>query len=656
MTNEHTNYMKMNKWSPNDKLLLEDLSFNFELLDEEMKSRGINVKWFGAVGDGKTDDTMAFQAAMAMCDMRYKLFVPAGDYRIRQTIENNSRGIYGIGSYVDSGQMGTRIIWDPLDTTTDLLPCIRIRNAGVKAVFEDFGVYGIVQYSSRRLSTWVNKQLFEESLYDMFSKGTVAIEVAGSATPIFRNITTSGVKVGQLLNSTHGHVSSYDCSWNGLIGVYCRINSVDYFYQGGGISGAFCGIMLGTTLTAGHRGGFDATIHRTHLGFSPYAIYQCIDSGLDDYNKASSVMGLGGIYTNAPFEQCGEAAIKLLTKSTTSNLRMFGFGFTWSAPNYSSNSSNWEYPLPDDLKSADEKQQFAVWFGTITGTTSFNDSLGRLRKSNAVGAVGTAFIETLTGDKEPDLSGLTIADTVIRRKVSPLYKSMDLQARMQEREHRTLMPVSSPNLLRNPEVLSNWSILNGGGLSLVTASQVPIPITNEMKQVIGSNPVILKVSPDGINSPSIRIKFNAQNLPYQGDANRNLAMQYFILETEYESSSMFKSMGNIIAQNAEYIFNDAITWTTKGWKHIRGRELASKTGLLHEFNIGFIPRVGDTYITGVMVTWDHIGSYSPYSHSFMTSTLEIGGSGNGIILTDPATGSRYQISILNGNLNITPVI
>ena len=43
-------------------------------------------------------------------------------------------------------------------------------------------------------------------------------------------------------------------------------------------------------------------------------------------------------------------------------------------------------------------------------------------------------------------------------------------------------------------------------------------------------------------------------------------------------------------------------------------------------------------------------------HSFMTSTLEIGGSGNGIILTDPATGSRYQISILNGNLNITPVI
>ena len=104
----------------------------------------------------------------------------------------------------------------------------------------------------------------------------------------------------------------------------------------------------------------------------------------------------------------------------------------------------------------------------------------------------------------------------------------------------------------------------------MTASQVPIPITNEMKQVIGSNPVILKVSPDGINSPSIRIKFNAQNLPYQGDANRNLAMQYFILETEYESSSIFKSMGNIIAQNAEYIFNDAITWTTKGWKHIRG--------------------------------------------------------------------------------------
>lgn len=182
---------------------------------------------------------------------------------------------------------------------------------------------------------------------------------------------------------------------------------------------------------------------------------------------------------------------------------------------------------------------------------------------------------------------------------------------MQEREHRALMPVSAPNLLRNPEVLSNWTVANGS-ISLVTTDQVPIPISNEMKQVIGNNPAILKVTPDGTEYPSLRIKFNAQTLPFHGDANRNLAMQYFILETEYTNASDYMSIGRIAAQNGEYIFNDAAAWRDKGWKHLRGREMASKTGLLYEFSIGFIPKKGETYIAGVMVTWRYIGSYSPY--------------------------------------------
>ena len=197
MAKRQTKHMKMNAWSSSsDSMDPKDVGFNFDLLDEELMSRGINVKWFGAVGDGRTDDTLAFQTAMAKCDKRYKLFIPAGDYRIRQTIENNSRGIFGVGTYIDGGQMGTRIIWDPIDTTTDLLPCIRIRNAGIKAVFEDFGVYGVSKYNSRELGKWINKDLFEQSLYNMFAAGPAAIEIAGSATPIFRNIATSGVKVG----------------------------------------------------------------------------------------------------------------------------------------------------------------------------------------------------------------------------------------------------------------------------------------------------------------------------------------------------------------------------------------------------------------------------------------------------------------------------
>lgn len=651
---KETDFMKMDTWSSTDPINPEDLSSNFKMLDEEMKERGINVKWFGAKGDGRTDDTAAFQAAMAMCDKRYRLFIPAGNYRIRRTIENNSRGIFGIAPYIDGGQMGTRLIWDPIDTSTDLLPCIRITTAGIKAIFEDFEIVGVTSYTTRALSSWVEKDLFEQSLYSMFAVGTAAIEVANTSTPIFRNIKTSGVKVGQLLNSTHGHISSYDCIWNGLIGVYCRLNSGDYFYQGCSILGAFCGILFGTLAVAGHRGGFNGNLLRTHLGFSPYAIYQCIDSELNEYERTPTVLGLSGIILNSPFEQCGEAAIKLLTKSSTTNLTIFGFGFSWSVTNSTGNSTNWEYALPDELKKPGEKQQYAAWFGTISSPVNIKDDLGRLRRSSVSGAMGSAYIDTLTGDKESNLSGLDPTEVFIRRKVAPLYKTTDLKTRMEEREHRSLMPVSAPNLLRNPEVLSNWSVTNGAILSIVTVDQLPIPITNEIKQIVGPHPTILKITPDGVRSPLISIKFNGNNLPYQGDPNRNLAMQYFILETEYESGSLYKSIGRISAQNAEYIFNDAATWSDKGWKHMRGRELASRTGLLYEFSIGFIPRKGDTYILGVMVTWDHIGSYSPYSHSYMTNTLEIAGPGNGIILTDAVSNIRYRVSMVNGSIQIEP--
>ncbi|QCT04088.1 hypothetical protein E6C60_3377 [Paenibacillus algicola] len=621
-------------------------------MDEEMRALGINVKWYGAVGDGKADDTAAFQAAMAACGKRHRLYIPSGDYRIRQTIENQSRGIVGEAPYVDSGQQGSRILWDPLDTSSDLLPCLRIQDAGVKAVFENFSIFGMVGYNSRNLSTWVDKSLFEQSSYEMFAAGSAAIEVAGGATPIFRNIQTARVKTGLLLNSTKGHVTSYDCSWGGLIGVYCRINSGDYFFQGGGISGAFCGVLLGTILHAGHRGGFPADMHRVHLGFAPYAIYQCIDSGMDDYRQAASVNGLNGIYTTVQFEQCGEAAIKLLSKSNTSSLRMFGFGFSWSVPSYSDDPTRWQYALPDSLMRLEEKQQYAAWFGTLTYPVTIHNDLGALRLSTAPGGKGTAYIEVLTGERESDLTGLNLPQTVIRRKWTPLYRTSDLHERMREREHRTGMPVSAPNLLRNPEVLSNWTVTNGGTISLVSPQQVPVPISNEMKQVLGRNPVILKVTPDGSRSPGVMIDFQAPSLPYEGDAGRNLAMQYFILETSTGSSSLYRSLGRVTAQNWEYIFNDTITWREPGWKHLRGREMSSRTGRLYNFSIAGIPETGDTYIAGVMVNWDQIGSYSPVPHSYMTDSLEIRGPGNGVILTDEATGERYRIAIRNGNVQL----
>jgi hypothetical protein len=58
---------------------------------------GLNVRWFGALGDGTTDDTAAFQAAItaAATYRQCRVLVPSGHYRISQIVIKN--GVYLVG-------------------------------------------------------------------------------------------------------------------------------------------------------------------------------------------------------------------------------------------------------------------------------------------------------------------------------------------------------------------------------------------------------------------------------------------------------------------------------------------------------------------------------------------------------------------------------
>lgn len=49
----------------------------------ERVSRVLNVKDFGAVGDGEKDDTVALNAAMDAAQPGDTVFLPSGTYRIR---------------------------------------------------------------------------------------------------------------------------------------------------------------------------------------------------------------------------------------------------------------------------------------------------------------------------------------------------------------------------------------------------------------------------------------------------------------------------------------------------------------------------------------------------------------------------------------------
>ena len=58
--------------------------WDFSILEKvknEFEERGVNVKWFGAKGDGVTDDTLSIQSAI---DTGFSVFLPPGKYNVKE--------------------------------------------------------------------------------------------------------------------------------------------------------------------------------------------------------------------------------------------------------------------------------------------------------------------------------------------------------------------------------------------------------------------------------------------------------------------------------------------------------------------------------------------------------------------------------------------
>lgn len=76
---------------------------------EVLKSFAVNVLDHGAVGDGKSDDTLAIKAAWSLAlTMRRKLYFPGNDYRITDTLSGEPISIVGAGVGF------TRLIFDKM--------------------------------------------------------------------------------------------------------------------------------------------------------------------------------------------------------------------------------------------------------------------------------------------------------------------------------------------------------------------------------------------------------------------------------------------------------------------------------------------------------------------------------------------------------------
>ncbi|WP_217596566.1 glycoside hydrolase family 55 protein [Cohnella sp. GbtcB17] len=560
-----------------------------------------NVLDYGADPTGATDSTNAFKAALLACDKEHNLYVPSGRYVITDTLDIDCRVFRGDAPYVDSGSGGTTINFLPVNPT-DLMPCLSV--AGTGGIVRDIMVWGPTAYNLVNLANWVDKTWFDQDRYEMFAVGPAAIGVYGGATPVFENVRTRNIKVGLLLNNTVGHVTSRDCTWGGLAGVYVKTNNYDYTFERGNINGTFCGILIGTSGNSGLGGAF----WNVHAGFSPYGIYQCIDDG----GVRTDPVGLSGEFDFLQFEVIGEAAIKLLNNASSNGLDINGFGFSWSSP-VQNGSPGWFFALPDTLKPLAEKQKYAAYLGRIGSNVRMDTGSAALVKSGAPGAIGSAYIHQL--QSSANLKGVTLSQATINAKNDDVYKNLDLKTTLDQRQQRLFSPPGI-NLLQNVNDIRNWRVAGNGATieQVQDLSTLPVPLSPEVKQIVGENPVVFKITPNGVDKPNLKIKFRGttglvDQGPVQLDPTRDVAYSIFIQGGAANSAYSARISGGVAGNEVLYPYSLGGAYTK--WIQSVGRGSRTSDGQYIQLSVSDLPVSAPTYFCGAMVTYDDVSPFSP---------------------------------------------
>jgi hypothetical protein len=169
----------------------------------EIAERTVNPLMFGAVGDGTTDCTAAFQAAAAYANATLdtgELFVPAGVYLISATVQMGRLSLRGGGA-------GSRI----RPTITDGSPVL---NFAAGANF--FAIYGL------RIDSEIDGRSFEAGAINAQNCTGIRIQSSArySARFVMRDVVVRGCKVGHDITgfiATLENVWAYYCE-TGLIG------------------------------------------------------------------------------------------------------------------------------------------------------------------------------------------------------------------------------------------------------------------------------------------------------------------------------------------------------------------------------------------------------------------------------------------------------
>lgn len=202
----------------------EQLKGEVETLNTLIKQYGINVKMFGAKGDGSTDDTESIQSSIDYANTNgiRKVVVPPGDYIISSSLYLNGCSMFGLSSNVYGGTENGVVF----NCLTKDFSCILQGSTSSKNI--EFSVENISVHNA-----------------------LVGFEITYVINSVFSNIHAIGCDTGYILGKPSS-VGSMFCVFNNLYTSGCRlgivVDSNEYFnnnvFNNGYIQGSERAMLL----------------------------------------------------------------------------------------------------------------------------------------------------------------------------------------------------------------------------------------------------------------------------------------------------------------------------------------------------------------------------------------------------------------------------